>query len=73
MLDPFHRVTECPGWTFVNRLDDHLTRRRIRVNPRFLVSIEDRFQFIGAITDMRAEASIIMNRDGLSDVIVSFV
>ena len=73
VLDSFNGVTQSSRGTLFDHIDDGLKSRRIRIHPRFLISVEHGLEFISAETRMRANSTVVVYRDLLSDIGISLV
>ena len=68
-----NRIAQSPGRTFFNRGYYFVTSGSIRMNPRLFFQTENGSKTIGATTNVRTEATVIMNGNFLADVILPFV
>ncbi len=73
MLYILDRVTERAGRALLYCLDNLFDSRPIRINPRFLPQLENRFQIVRAMTDMSANTAVVVDRDLLANIVFTFV
>lgn len=68
VFDVVDRIAERAGGALLDGVDDLLGYRAVGIDPGVFSQFEGRLQVVGAVTGVRTNATIIVNRDVLSGI-----
>ena len=73
MFLPLNRIAQRSRRTFLNRCNNFVYVCRVGINPRLFFEFEHRLQIVGTKSCVSTYSTIIVNRDFLTSIVISFV